>query len=298
MELRHLRYFVAVAERGSLKLAAEKTLHTSQPSLSRQIRDLEREVGAQLMNRSVRGVELTAAGHAFLEQARLALAQVEAAVEAARRVAHPARPVLAMGFLVGHETDCLPAATSVLRDELPDLELRVFSGFSTTLADELQRGKLDLAFLRREPNTDLEYRLVVKETIVAIMPADHPLASDEAIDPHSLTGQNFIGISHVPRVLRGAVNDYLKRSGVEIAPHLSIDNFAMAISLVQSEIGVALLPKSIEDVLPASVVSRRMKGEPPTVDLVVGYRKANNSPVLRRFLSRFDELTARLVREA
>jgi LysR family hca operon transcriptional activator len=298
MELRHLRYFVAVAERGSLKLAAEKTLHTSQPSLSRQIRDLEREVGAQLMNRSVRGVELTAAGHAFLEQARLALAQVEAAVEAARRVAHPARPVLAMGFLVGHETDCLPAATSVLRDELPDLELRVFSGFSTTLADELQRGKLDLAFLRREPNTDLEYRLVVKETIVAIMPADHPLASDEAIDPHSLTGQNFIGISHVPRVLRGAVNDYLKRSGVEIAPHLSIDNFAMAISLVQSETGVALLPKSIEDVLPASVVSRRMKGEPPTVDLVVGYRKANNSPVLRRFLSRFDELTARLVREA
>ena len=298
MELRHLRYFVAVAERGSLKLAAEKTLHTSQPSLSRQIRDLEREVGAQLMNRSVRGVELTAAGHAFLEQARLALAQVEAAVEAARRVAHPARPVLAMGFLVGHETDCLPAATSVLRDELPDLELRVFSGFSTTLADELQRGKLDLAFLRREPNTDLEYRLVVKETIVAIMPADHPLASDEAIDPHSLTGQNFIGISHVPRVLRGAVNDYLKRSGVEIAPHLSIDNFAMAISLVQSEIGVALLPKSIEDVLPASVVSRRMKGEQPTVDLVIGYRKTNNSPVLMNFLSRFDELTARLVRQA
>jgi LysR family hca operon transcriptional activator len=298
MELRHLRYFIAVAEQGSLTLAAEKTLHTSQPSLSRQIRDLERKVGAQLMNRSVRGIELTAAGQAFLEQARLALAQVEAAVEAARRVAHPARPVLAMGFLVGHETDCLPAATSVLRDELPDLELRVFSGFSTTLADELQRGKLDLAFLRREPNTDLEYRLVVKETIVAIMPADHPLASDEAIDPHSLTGQNFIGISHVPRVLRGAVNDYLKRSGVEIAPHLSIDNFAMAISLVQSETGVALLPKSIEDVLPASVVSRRMKGEPPTVDLVVGYRKANNSPVLRRFLSRFDELTARLVREA
>jgi LysR family hca operon transcriptional activator len=298
MELRHLRYFIAVAEQGSLTLAAEKTLHTSQPSLSRQIRDLERKVGAQLMNRSVRGIELTAAGQAFLEQARLALAQVEAAVEAARRVAHPSRPVLAMGFLVGHETDCLPAATNILRGELPGLELRVFSGFSTTLAEELQRGKLDLAFLRREPNTDLEYKLVEKEPIVAILSADHPLASGETIDPHSLTGQNFIGISHVPRVLRGAVNDYLRRSGVEIVPHLSIDNFAMAISLVQSERGVALLPKSIEDVLPASVVSRRMKGEQPTVDLVMGYRKANNSPVLRKFLSRFDELTARLVRKA
>ena len=87
MELRHLRYFVAVAEEGSLTLAAEKRLHTAQPSLSRQIRDLEYEVGVQLMSRSVHGIELTAAGRVFLDHARLALAQVEAAQEAARRAA-------------------------------------------------------------------------------------------------------------------------------------------------------------------------------------------------------------------
>ena len=94
MELRHLRYFVAVAEAGSLTVAAEKKLHTAQPSLSRQIRDLEYEVGVPLMNRSVHGIELTAAGRAFLDHARLALAQVEAAREAARRAAEPAKPIL------------------------------------------------------------------------------------------------------------------------------------------------------------------------------------------------------------
>src|SRR5260370_901812 len=91
MELRHLRYFVAVVEEGSLTTAAERRLHTSQPSLSRQIRDLEQEVGAELLSRSVHGVELTAAGKAFLDYARLALMQVDGSVEAARRAASPRR---------------------------------------------------------------------------------------------------------------------------------------------------------------------------------------------------------------
>src|SRR5712691_11895521 len=103
MELRHLRYFVAVAEAGSLTVAAERKLHTSQPSLSRQIRDLEDEVGARLLTRRARGIELTPAGRAFLDRARVVLSQVEAAAEAARQVAHPAKPSFAMGFLTGHE---------------------------------------------------------------------------------------------------------------------------------------------------------------------------------------------------
>src|SRR3989442_7009170 len=110
MELRHLRYFVAVAEEGSLTLAAERRLHTSQPSLSRQIRDLEHEVGAQLMTRSARGIELTEAGRVFLDHARLALAQVEAAREAAHRAAQPAKPSFGLCFLTGQEMDWLPEA--------------------------------------------------------------------------------------------------------------------------------------------------------------------------------------------
>src|SRR6478735_7894218 len=98
MELRHLRYFIAVAETGSLTEAAKRRLYTSQPSLSRQIRDLEGEVGVELLSRSVRGVELTAAGKAFLDHARLVLMQIDATVEAARRAARPAQKTFNIGF--------------------------------------------------------------------------------------------------------------------------------------------------------------------------------------------------------
>jgi LysR family hca operon transcriptional activator len=298
MELRHLRYFVAVAEEGSLTLAAEKRLHTAQPSLSRQIRDLEHEVGVQLLNRSVRGIELTAAGRAFLDHARLALTQAETAAEAARRAAQPAKPIFAMGFLTGQEVDWLPHATSVLRDELLNIEIKVSSDHSTMLADDLQRGKLDIAFLRREQKPDLEYQFVAKEPIVVILPSDHPLAEHKAIDPHDLVSEKFIGISNVPRALRGVVSDYLRRSGIEIVPHLEIDNFAMAVSLVASTRGVALLPVSAENFLKWSVISRPLKGEAPTIDLVIGYHKANKSPILRTFLSRIDDLTGRISSKA
>jgi LysR family hca operon transcriptional activator len=298
MELRHLRYFIAVAEEGSLTLAAEKRLHTAQPSLSRQIRDLEYEVGVQLMSRSVHGIELTAAGRAFLDHARLALTQAEAGAEAARHAAQPAKPTFAMGFQTGQEVDWLPRATSVLRDELLNIEIRVSSDHSTTLADDLQRGKLDIAFLRREQKPDLEYKTVAKEPLVVILPSDHPLAKDKAIDPHDLVGETFIGISEIPRVLRAVINAYLKRTGIELTPHLEIDNFAMAVSLVASTRGVALLPASAENFLTWSVVIRPLKGETPTIDLVVGYHKANTSPILRTFLSKLDELTSRISSKA
>src|SRR5258705_5377604 len=154
MELRHLRYFVAVAETGSLTVAAEQRLHTSQPSLSRQIRDLEDEVRAELFSRSARGVELTASGKAFLDHARLALAQVDAATEAARRAAQPTKQAFALGFLTGHEMIWLPRVTQVLRDELPNIEVAVSSGYSPDLAEALMSGRLDVAFLRAEPGFD------------------------------------------------------------------------------------------------------------------------------------------------
>jgi LysR family hca operon transcriptional activator len=294
VELRHLRYFVAVAEEGGLKAAAEKRLHTSQPSLSRQMRDLEYEVGTQLFSRSVRGIELTAAGRVFLDHARLSLAQADAAVEAARRVAQPVKPVFAVGFLTGHEVDCIPPAMTILRDDLPNLEVRVFSGFSVDLADDLQHGRLDIAFLRREPNPELEYRLVVTEPLVAVLPAQHRLAACSVIDPGALVGEVFIGISPVPRILRSVVEAYLERSGVRVAAHLEIDNFAMAISLVGSTGGVALLPASIDGYLPASIVSRPLGGEQPMIDLVVGFHRANRSPVLETFLSRLADLSGQV----
>src|SRR5271168_2488819 len=143
MELRHLRYFVAVAEAGSLTVAAARKLHTSQPSLSRQIRDLENEVGAQLLTRRARGIELTPAGRVFLDYARSVLSQVEAAGDAVRRVAHPAKPCFVMGFLTGHELTWMPEAIKILRDELPNVDVMISSQYSPLLAEGLSKGKID-----------------------------------------------------------------------------------------------------------------------------------------------------------
>jgi LysR substrate binding domain len=133
-----------------------------------------------------------------------------------------------------------------------------------------------------------------RNPLVVCLPSDHPLAKHKAIDPHDLVGETFIGISEIPRVLRAVINAYLKRTGIELTPHLEIDNFAMAISLVASTRGVALLPASAENFLTWSVVVRPLKGETPTIDLVVGFHKANTSPILRTFLSRLDDLTTRI----
>jgi LysR family transcriptional regulator, hca operon transcriptional activator len=294
VELRHLRYFVAVAEAGSLTVAAERKLHTSQPSLSRQIRDLEDEVGVQLLRRSARGIELTPAGRAFLDHARVVLSQVEAAAEAARRVAHPAKPCFTMGFLTGHELTWMPEALRILRDELPNLDVMISSQYSPLLADGLAKGKIDVAFLRREKGVPgLAFRLLVKEPLMVILPSDHHLAARQVINPGDLVGETFVIVSDTAPVLRAVINDYLKRSGINITPAHQADHVTMGISLIASTGGVGLLPAYAQNFLPPSVTSRPLKGDTPTIDLVLGYKKSNQSPILKLLLSRLDELVAR-----
>jgi LysR family hca operon transcriptional activator len=290
MELRHLRYFIAVVEEGSLTTAAERRLHTSQPSLSRQIRDLEYEVGAELLSRSVHGVEVTAAGKAFFDHARLALMQVDAAVEAARKAAQPAKKTFAIGFQTGHEMNWLPRVMHVLRDVLKDIEVRVSSDYSPDLAEALVRGRLDLAFLRVEPGYDLGYHVVDREPLIVLMPSDHRLTAKLAIHPRELVGEIFIGGANKAAVLRAVTEDYLRRSGVDIKLDHGVDNMAMAMSLVASTRGLALMPAYAKNLLPWSVVSRPLEGETPTIDVAVGYSKSNTSPILKLFVSRLDEL--------
>jgi LysR family hca operon transcriptional activator len=291
LELRHLRYFVAVAEEGSLTVAAERRLHTAQPSLSRQIRDLEHEVGVELLVRSARGIELTDSGRAFLDHARLALVQVEAAIEAARRAAHPAKPIFALGFLTGQEMDWLPEAMRILRDELPNIEVSVSSQYSPDLAQALLRGKLDLAFMRPEAQMpDLDYTVLVEEPLVVAMPSDHRLASQNAVALQDIAGEIFIGMSNTAPTLRVIVDQYLERSGLNFQQSHRVDNLAMAMSLIASTRGVALLPIFAKNFLPLSMTSRPLDGEAPTIDLVIGYNKTNTSPILGLFLSRLDQL--------
>jgi LysR family hca operon transcriptional activator len=120
-------------------------------------------------------------------------------------------------------------------------------------------------------------KLVTKEPLVVVLPSDHRLASCDAIAPQQIVGETFISVSNTAPALRVVIDDYLKRSGIAIRPDHEADNLAMAMSLVASTRGVALLPAYARNFLPWSVISRPIQGDAPTIDLVVGYNRANTS---------------------
>jgi len=291
MELRHLRYFIAVAEEGSFLAAAERRLHTAQPSLSRQIRDLESEVGVKLLERRARGVVLTAAGKVFLDHARLALSQVDAAAEGARRAEQPEKPVFVIGFLAGQEVVWLPRALRIIREEAPGVEIILSSQSSPELALALMRGKMDVAFLRRETQTvGLSFRFLIKEPLIAILPANHRLASRKKIRPQDLGSESYISPGRLTPLLKSVIDDYAATAGITLKAAYDAETLSGAMSLVASTGGVTLFPLSVQNMLIPNVVARALEGKAPSVDLMLGYNKTNSSPLLKQFLSRADEL--------
>jgi LysR family hca operon transcriptional activator len=162
---------------------------------------------------------LTPAGRAFLDHARLVLSQADAAGEAARRVANPSKPCFAMGFLTGHELKWMPEALRILRNELPNINVMISGQYSQPLADAISKGNVDAGFLRRERGVpELAFRPLVKEPIVVVLPSDHPLAARKAISPGDLVGETFVGVSRTAPLVRAVIDDYLKRSGINLKP--------------------------------------------------------------------------------
>src|SRR5215472_8856584 len=242
MELRHLRYFVAVAEEGSLTNAAERRLHTAQPSLSRQIRDLELEIGVKLLERKARGIALTAAGRVFLDHSRLALMQIEVACEAARGTEKPDKLGFVIGFLLGQEAVWLSESLRILREE-PDVEITLMTKSSPELADGLMQGKIDVALLRRETQTaGLAFKFLTKEPLIAILPARHRLARHRAVRPQDLARESFISTARVAPVLRTVIDDYAAKEGITLKQNYDAETLSGGMSLVASTGGFTLLP--------------------------------------------------------
>jgi LysR family hca operon transcriptional activator len=292
MELRHLRYFIAVADAGSLTVAAEQKLRTSQPSLSRQIRDLEQEVGAQLINRGAHGIELTSAGRAFLDHARMALVQAEAAKEAALRAAQPPKPTFMLGFLSGAEIDLLPEVKRILSDAFPGIDIRLSSDYSPVLGKALMRRKLDAAFMRQEElMEDLAFKRVRTDPLVFVFPSDHRLASKAAVAPRDIVNETFYLPSKSAPAVRRTVLEYFDRAGINPKLEHEVHNVVHAISMITSTRGVMLLPAYTKRYLPESITTRPVKGEAPTLDLVIAYHKTNKSPILKVLLSKVGKLT-------
>jgi DNA-binding transcriptional LysR family regulator len=184
----------------------------------------------------------------------------------------------------------LPRATHLLRDELKNIQVTISSDYSPDLAEALVRSRLDLAFLRAEPTFDLCYERAADRPDVERLSPHQPRSNS----PAGTLGEIFISGSNKATVLRAVTEDYLRRSGLDIKLDHGVDNMAMAMPLVASTRGLALMPVYAENLLPWSVVSRPLEGEAPTIDLAVGYSKANPSPILKLFLSRIDDLTARI----
>src|SRR5215470_15929342 len=298
MELRHLRYFIAVAEEGSLTNAAERRLHTAQPSLSRQIRDLELEIGAKLIERKARGIALTAAGRVFLDHARLALMQIEVACEAARGTEQPQKPAFVIGFLLGQEAVWLSESLRILREEAPEVEMTLMTKSSPELADGLVQGKIDVALLRREAHTvGLAFKFLIKEPLIAILPTGHRLARHRAVRVQDLARESFISTARVAPVLRSVIEDYAMKAGIRLKQNYDAETLSGGMSLVASTGGFTLLPLYVRNALIPSVVARPLRGEVPTIGLMMGYSKSNTSPLLKRFLLRADELVNRSFQE-
>src|SRR5262249_48816767 len=182
-------------------------------------------------------------------------------------------------------------------DDWPTTEMVAVGRPPPERVDGLPRGKGDVAFRRPEPHPpDLEYRLLRSEPLVVVLPTDHRLAAHDAIDPREIKRETFVNVSDTAPALRVVIDEYLRSSRLDIVTAHEAASMSMAISLVASTKGVALLPFYAVNFLPSSVRSRPLTGTAPTVDLVLGFHKANTSPLLKLFLSRTDDLIARVAK--
>ena len=285
MELRHLRYFITVAEELNFSKAALK-LYTAQPSLSQQIKDLEEDVGVKLLHRTKRKVELTEEGAVFLEQARLTLAQADKAIAMARQVSQAKQQMLRIGFVPVAEMKIFPYILPNLRVQNPDLKIELLSLNNNEQMRLLKKGELDLTFTRHNFHSDeIESQFVIHEPLIFILPKDHPLAKYERIPAKALNGIDFIIPSaEQSQTLHHTILDFAKANGIEFNIVQKADNILFNINSIGMGLGCTILPGYIAPLTMNNTVIRPLDVELPFLNLYVSYRKDTNSVAVKKFL--------------
>lgn len=292
VELRHLRYFVAVAEELNFTRAAAQ-LHTAQPSLSQQIRQLEKAIGARLLDRSRHHVALTNAGRVFLQQARDILGRVDHAGRLARQAAEGHAGDLSVGTFPSADVRILPALRPLVAEHLPDLRLVLHSKYAVEPLAGLQSGKLDVAFLRTPDDVSgLETVELLRERIVLVLPSHHALARRKKIPVKSLDDLPCITMERsLSPELHDVTASLYREARIRMHAVSSSDNVLGHLQLVQEGLGFALLPESLNALLPNGVTFRPLDCDPaPTVSIICAWKQGNNSRLVREFV--------RLVRQA
>jgi DNA-binding transcriptional LysR family regulator len=287
VELRHLRYFVAVAEERHFGRAAAR-LHIAQPPLSQQIRRLEAELGEPLLYRTTRSVELSPAGEVLLDRGREILAEVDAAIEDARRAARGEYGRLAIGFTGSCTYTMLPALAAALRRELPGVVLDLRGELLTPAqVGRLLDGTLDLGLLRPPVRErDLCTEVLHSETLLAVLPETHPLAEAEAVPLEHLQHEPFVTYpSHFRSVVHDAVEDACAAHGFKPLATHEVAETATLVSFVAAGLGVSLVPASVRNMTVAGAVYRPLEHDATRVELAVAWRRADERPVLARALA-------------
>lgn len=284
MELRHLRYFVAVAQELNFTRAAEK-LHTSQPSLSSQIRDLEQCVGVALLERDKRKVTLTAAGECFLQNAQAILDNAEQAKVRARKAALN-NDHLAIGFVPSAEVNLLPKVLPMLRLHQPETHIELASLITTQQEEKLRSGELDVGLMRYPVHgQDIEFIELFHEPLVVVLPVGHPLSREESISAQQLHGVNFVTTDpDYSGELSSVVNAWFEKERSQPNIVQVATNILVTMNLVGMGLGATLIPGYMNNFNTGQVVFRPIKGEAPTLALLMAWKKGELKPALRDFI--------------
>lgn len=296
MELRHLRYFIAVAEEGHITRAAER-LGIQQPPLSQQIKAIERELDVQLFRRKARGVELTDAGAAFLDDARATLAQIDRAFESTRRTARGEQGRMCVGVTSTSSLHPLvPRAIRAFSAACPKVSLTLEECLSNELLERLRNERTDVAFIRTAPANPegLIIEPLVDEPMVAALPRGHALTKtgrDTAIPLDRLAAETFIlygppGTGMYDTIIAAChAAGFNPRVGNLGASTQQAPRIGSTLSLVAAGLGVTFVPASLQRMNIAGVAYRRVKAAaPPTARLSLASRRGDPSATVRQFV--------------
>lgn len=286
MELRHLKYFIALAEELHFGRAA-KRLGMSQPPLSQQIKQLEEEIGVVLLKRTKRQVVLTTAGEVFLDEARKSIAQANHAVQAAQRAARGEIGQLSVGFVSSAVYGKVPSIFSLMRSRYPGVSLLLQDLTSEEQVEALKVNRIDVGLVR-PPVVDAEtlaMRVIWQEALMVALPEGNPLTRQEEIALEELAEESFI---QIPRhVAPGYYDQCIRicaRAGFSPKIVQEARTTPTIVSLIAGGMGISILPASLLSLQRSGVVYRPLKKPAPTTDMAVIWRPADTSPTLRSFL--------------
>jgi LysR family hca operon transcriptional activator len=286
MELRHLRYFVAVAEELNVTRAARR-LHTVQPSLSRQMRQLEEFLSCSLLTRDRNHLALTEAGHAMLAGARRVLSELEATVETTRQAASSEMGKVVVAFFPGADGKVFSRLAAYVHSHRPDMQIIMRSMTSTEQLAALRNRMISAGFLRG-PVTDPQIcaEVIRSDRIVVILPAEHRLARYRRITFAQLADVPWVGMRGAGvQQFQNMIRSFAAAQGVEFVTGLMTDNMLETLAAVGAGLGFSVLPDYVEQMLPRAACVRPLALNPqPTVDLFLAYRRDEKAIAIASFV--------------